>query len=380
MQAVVVDTDATAEKCINHLKKFKIGRAIFLPLNKMLAAKPRGKAVFTAKESEGFAIDLVKFDEKYRNAFWYVFGDTVVMENITKAREQMGGVRMVTLEGELIEASGAMMGGLKERSMLKLGAKTKGNLDEVTKRLRKATDEADKISSQLGSLRLELIQLEKELKEKGTTGGSSIGLAEGLDVKKKELKASLKNIIKDIEKSIAEMKAAEKTGQDISKSLKSLSEKHQKLKEQKEAKEKEMMKLTPMALTNEMKEIQSKVTELSQAKAELSANKDSLKTQLSMFNERKKELDKSVKDMDKKSEQNTNNIKTKSKDLAKLDTDLKAMLKVEESMGKELFAVREKRDEAYRNKTKSEAEVEKMNHTIEAKGDFLRGLKIELLL
>src|SRR5207244_414592 len=121
MQAIIVDDDTVAAQCIDYLKKRKVGRATFLPLNKMLVGKPRGKAILVAKECLGFAIDLCHFDEKYRDSFFYVFGDTLVVQTLDEARKWMGGVRLVTIEGERIEASGAMVGGERERSTVKVG-------------------------------------------------------------------------------------------------------------------------------------------------------------------------------------------------------------------------------------------------------------------
>ncbi|MCI4317363.1 MAG: hypothetical protein L3J96_02395, partial [Thermoplasmata archaeon] len=84
-----------------------------LPLNKMLAGRPHGKSLVAAQSggAVGFAIDLVHFDEELRPAFWFVFGETVVMKDLAAARTQMGGVRLVTQSGDLIEATGAMTGG-----------------------------------------------------------------------------------------------------------------------------------------------------------------------------------------------------------------------------------------------------------------------------
>jgi chromosome segregation protein len=50
----------------------------------------------------------VDFDPKFMPAFWYVFRDTLVVENLNHARQLMGRYRMVTLEGDLVEKSGAM--------------------------------------------------------------------------------------------------------------------------------------------------------------------------------------------------------------------------------------------------------------------------------
>ena len=68
----------------------------------------------------GYAIDLVDFEPKFESVFWYIFRDTLVVDTLQNARRLMGGLRMVTLEGELIEKSGAMVGGSVQSSGLSL--------------------------------------------------------------------------------------------------------------------------------------------------------------------------------------------------------------------------------------------------------------------
>ncbi|MFP4608164.1 MAG: AAA family ATPase, partial [Candidatus Aenigmatarchaeota archaeon] len=89
MQSIVVDNDSVASKAIKYLKKNDAGRATFLPLNKMRSGRPRGKALRAVKDENAvdFAIELVDYDDEYENVFWYVFHDTVVMEDIDSARE-----------------------------------------------------------------------------------------------------------------------------------------------------------------------------------------------------------------------------------------------------------------------------------------------------
>jgi chromosome segregation protein len=112
-QALVVESDQVAEECIKLLREEKRGRATFLPLNKMLPGRPRGKSLLVSKAegATGFALDLVQYEDSLQSAFWYVFGETVVMSDLARARAQMGGVRLVTLSGDLIEPTGAISGG-----------------------------------------------------------------------------------------------------------------------------------------------------------------------------------------------------------------------------------------------------------------------------
>ncbi|MFW6122478.1 MAG: AAA family ATPase, partial [Petrotogales bacterium] len=111
MQSIVVEDDAAAAEAIHYLNNRKLGRATFLPLNKMVVGKPRAKALMTVKDehSHGFAFDLVEFKDRYKAAFWYVFGDTIIVDKLADARRLMGGVRLVDMKGNLIEASGAMV-------------------------------------------------------------------------------------------------------------------------------------------------------------------------------------------------------------------------------------------------------------------------------
>lgn len=86
--AVVVENDKVAEQCINYLRKNKIGTAIFLPLNKIRANELRQelKPLLKNEGVHGLAIDLVKFNPKYKNAFMNVYGNTIVVNNIEIAR------------------------------------------------------------------------------------------------------------------------------------------------------------------------------------------------------------------------------------------------------------------------------------------------------
>ena len=149
MQSIIVDNDEVAATAIQFLKRNNLGRATFLPLTKMLDGNPRGKALLAEKQAVGFAIDLIRYDSKYRPAFWYVFGDTVVVDSLDQARKLMGGVRLVTGSGELIEASGAMVGGTIEVNQLKFGQSAKGKLELLAEQMSKSMDQSASLDAQI---------------------------------------------------------------------------------------------------------------------------------------------------------------------------------------------------------------------------------------
>ena len=117
---VVVDDDRIAARAIELLKSRRAGRLTFLPLNKIRAPGGGSGAAFARGARPGGdsgtgliarAVELVRFEPVYEQVFAYVFGDTLVFSDLSSARQQLGRSRAVTLDGELLEKSGAMTGG-----------------------------------------------------------------------------------------------------------------------------------------------------------------------------------------------------------------------------------------------------------------------------
>ncbi|MGF1991746.1 MAG: chromosome segregation protein SMC [Nostoc sp. ZfuVER08] len=130
---IVVEDDGIAAAGIELLKQKRAGRATFLPLNKISAPKFTQDA--TLRLASGFinyAVNLVDCDRRYKDVFSYVFGNTVVFGSLEQARKNIGLYRIVTLDGELLETSGAMTGGSNtQRSSLRFGTGEAAESDEV---------------------------------------------------------------------------------------------------------------------------------------------------------------------------------------------------------------------------------------------------------
>ncbi len=117
LRSIVVDTDATAAECIKYLKQRQAGRATFLPVNKMRskvedpdADKVKGQGI------HGKAIDLVRFDSRFKAVFGFVLGETIIVDNIEVARKiGIGSHKMATIDGDITERSGAMQGGFSQK-------------------------------------------------------------------------------------------------------------------------------------------------------------------------------------------------------------------------------------------------------------------------
>jgi len=150
LRDVVVDSMQTAVRCINHLKSKRLGRARFLPLNKISPGRKGG----LPPACIGWLSDLMHFDSKYSTAMEYVFGRTACVKDIETAREitKRQRLRMVTLDGDLVEVSGAVTGGHYRKAG---GADIKGYLGEkqgLAKQIEKLEEEIRVLSKELSSL------------------------------------------------------------------------------------------------------------------------------------------------------------------------------------------------------------------------------------
>ncbi len=137
---IVVEDDAVAAAGIKLLKEKRIGRATFLPLNKIRASRASSPGMLRyATGYMDLAVNLIDCESRYRIVFQYVFGNTIVFENIDNARAYLGQNRIVTLTGDLLETSGAMTGGSQpNRSSIHFGnvsAKESEELNNLRKRL-----------------------------------------------------------------------------------------------------------------------------------------------------------------------------------------------------------------------------------------------------
>jgi chromosome segregation protein len=133
MGNLVVEDDGVASRAIELLKQKRGGRATFLPLNKINAQSLNENSAL--RSTQGFidyAVNLIDFDREYEKIFNYVFGGTIVFDRLDRARSAMGRHRIVTLDGELLESSGAMTGGnISQKSTLHFGTADASDSAEV---------------------------------------------------------------------------------------------------------------------------------------------------------------------------------------------------------------------------------------------------------
>src|SRR3989338_8724762 len=212
IKSIIVEDENVASEAIKYIKENKLGIATFMPLNKIKPKeiKPELKKLAEAKGSYGLAIDLVSFDKKFEKVFSHLFSNTLVVDNIDVARRLgIGKARMVSLDGDIAEYSGVMVGGYRKRKGLGFKEKeiTKdieeyeevvSNLEKALTTLEKRREENEKTITDLRQkkayLEADIIRIEKTLHLEPAD----------LEVSKQK-KEDLNQNMKEIEREIAEV-------------------------------------------------------------------------------------------------------------------------------------------------------------------------------
>lgn len=139
IQNIVTDTEDTAKKMISYLKQNKFGRATFLPLS-AISDRRSGKENLEKEQGFiGYGSDLVTVDKEYIQLAGYLLGRCVVVDNIDNAlklnKKYSYSLKIVTLEGELLNPGGSMTGGAFKNTSNLLGRRREiEDLEEIINR------------------------------------------------------------------------------------------------------------------------------------------------------------------------------------------------------------------------------------------------------
>lgn len=163
-QDIVVNTAEDGKAAIRWLKETRVGRATFLPLDLVEGRENSHnlRQVIGQKGVIGFATELVKFDPKLSSVVQHLLGNVIVVENLDVAVElEKRGIRTryVTLDGEMVAASGAMTGGnMKVAGLLNRTREVK----ELADRLKQLRASEKNLAEKVTALKTEVSQLKEK--------------------------------------------------------------------------------------------------------------------------------------------------------------------------------------------------------------------------
>ena len=168
LQNIVTDNESTAKYLIEYLKRGHFGRATFLPLTGMRQDKDvLGGQLLKEEGAIGKASELVRCAEEYRILVDRLLGRTLVVDHIDHAiriaRKYRQSVRMVTLEGELLNPGGSMTGGSFRNNSNLLGRKRE--IEDLEKQVRRDGREMENLRGRIESLKQERTDLRAHLQD-----------------------------------------------------------------------------------------------------------------------------------------------------------------------------------------------------------------------
>jgi len=196
IQNIVTDTEETAKQMIGFLKENKFGRATFLPLAGLSARRSANAEVLSEEGAIGYGNTLAQTKPEFQKLADFLLGRTLVVDTIDHAiaiaRKYKQSVRMVTLDGELINVGGAMSGGAFRSAGNLLGRRRE--MDELEKKTCKLQEEAKKLREEIDALHKAASErsaafedVDKRLQELSLEKNTVLMKKEQLLQKKKEL-------------------------------------------------------------------------------------------------------------------------------------------------------------------------------------------------
>ena len=381
MQAVVVDDDQVAADAIAYLKKERLGRVTFLPLTKMMGGKPRAKAIMSVKDSEGYAIDLIDFDQKYYNAFWYVLGDTLVVKDMDTARRIMGGIRIVTMQGELIEASGAMVGGnISQQNMLKFGAASEDKLAELGEKLRKATEALDDVRSKRRQVREESRAADDLMRNAHAAGlrereetAEIQGRIEQLEKARKAASEEMKAVRERVSAADAELDVARRQFGEVSERLTSITTDRNAIKER-------IAQIAPVDLQNRIQAVRDELYKLNNRISDYRLQIGGMETEIIGYGKQNESLQmqldsvlQTIAEDDRIIEENTGLIER-----ARLDLD--ALRRIESEMESGIEDLRNQKDALMQEKYGLDSQIRETSKDIENANASKAGFEAQIII
>ena len=180
LQNIVVEDQGCARAAIGFLRDERAGRATFLPLDTVQGSRFTGRLTGTAE----VAADLVKCDPRYQHIIDNLLGRIIVVEDLSEASTVAKNLgyrnRIVTVDGQVINAGGSFTGGSTARSVGVFSRKQE--LDELRTRLVKLEKKRADAEKELEARKAEVDNLTAQL---------SGAEAEGMNASSERLRASL---------------------------------------------------------------------------------------------------------------------------------------------------------------------------------------------
>ena len=319
IQNIIVKTDKEAEEIIEYLKKNKIGRVTFLPIN-MLAERSLNnfeREVLKEKCVIDTADNLIQTSPKYEIVIKNLLGRIIIVDNLNngfKISKKLGNtVKIVTLQGDVINAGGSVTGGHISKNQALLGRKRE--IDELKVSLDKLSKELQEKNNSLNSLNLKIKEYSSLTEEIKGFINEKNNYYEMNNSKIKMLSEQNEKTTAVINKYNEEINFIQKEKQQYENELRALNDETEKLKLLVEEKEKSIEETVLLNNSNKLKYDEHNNTILKQ------------RDQVSKITQDIKLMEEKLNNINMEIERNKNSIKYKEESLSTIDHEIETAKK-----------------------------------------------------
>ena len=165
LQNIVCEDDASARKAIRSLKENKAGRMTFLPIASIRGRERPDQKLKNEAGFVAFAPECLTYDRKYDNIISYLLGRVVVvrdLESAVRISKLDRDILTVTLEGEIINARGAITGGRFKHKTANI-LDRRAEMGQLEKSITEGGEKQEKYSARLESLKEEISGYEEDI-------------------------------------------------------------------------------------------------------------------------------------------------------------------------------------------------------------------------
>ena len=377
MQNIVTATENDAKKLIEYLRQNNLGRASFLPISSVHGKKLEKITNKNLNGVIGIASDLIKYDKKYQDIIFNLLGRTVIVENmdtaINLAKQNNYSFRIVTLEGDVINPSGAISGGSVEKKTVNILGRSreieelKVTLNKIDTEIKNITKEKEEYSDETADIIEQSARVEKELQDIEISYATKKQAVEILDeqiVKLEDKKEKLKKRLEEIDQ---EQKNIEVSKEGTKQVIENLEKEIAQLNEE----------ITKFAELN--KDDQQYIDDLN-------TDITDLKISVSSFDESGISLDEMITRIEQDIKNANQSIEDKQKEIENIKEETAKTEEAIIDLGKEIDKIKaevsnssNKIEELRKEKTDKNEELEAIEKTIEEQFNLLKDIRAQIV-
>ena len=377
MQNIVTDTENDAKKLIEYLRKNNLGRASFLPISSVHGKKLEKINTKNLSGVIGIAADLIKFDKKYQDIIYNLLGRTVIVDNmdtaINLAKLNNYSFRIVTLEGDVINPSGAISGGSVEKKTVNILGRSreieelKETLNKLDAEIKKVTKEKEDYSEKTADIIEQSARIEKELQDMEITYATKKQAVEILDeqiVKLEDKKEKLKKHLEQIDEEQKNIEASKEGTKQVIENL-----------------EKEISELN-----EEIKKFAELNKDDQQYIDDLNTDITDLKISVSSFDESGISIDEMIERIEQDIKNATQSIEDKQNEIENIKEETSKTEELILDLGKEIDKIKaevsngsNKIEELKNERLEKNGELEKIEKVIEEQFNLLKDIRAQVV-